>query len=273
MAARPWRGQRNGLSLITSKLPFADRLPARFREEGGRKAAGAMLALLIECVVLLAVLSLARLNPEEPKRVVALSTFSVSDNPQPAETPTEPSAKPAQQAPRPAPEPPQPAETPPAPPHPVTPPPAQAMIPLTRDQMASADIARLPAKPDAPAKQPETIGPANIGGPKDTPRTSGSGPRGEPLYAASWYREPYDDELRGYLSTAQGPGWGKIACRTVADFRVDSCVIVDEYPKGSGIARAALAASWQFLVRPPRVGGRVMVGEWVGILIDYDLRR
>lgn len=256
--------------MITSKLPFADRLPARFREEGGRKAAGAMLALLIECVVLLAVLSLARLNPEEPKRVVALSTFSVSDNPQPAETPTEPSAKPAQQAPRPAPK---PAETPPAPPRPVTPPPAQAMIPLTRDQMASADIARLPAKPDAPAKQPETIGPANIGGPKDTPRTSGSGPRGEPLYAASWYREPYDDELRGYLSTAQGPGWGKIACRTVADFRVDSCVIVDEYPKGSGIARAALAASWQFLVRPPRVGGRVMVGEWVGILIDYDLRR
>jgi periplasmic protein TonB len=100
----------------------------------------------------------------------------------------------------------------------------------------------------------------------------GSAPNGERLYAAAWYREPYDNELRGYLSTAQGPGWAMIACRTVPDFRVDDCVGLDEYPNGSRLARAVLAAAWQFRVRPPQVGGRMLVGEWVRIRIDYSNR-
>ncbi|HMN55067.1 MAG TPA: hypothetical protein PKC32_12870 [Sphingopyxis sp.] len=100
----------------------------------------------------------------------------------------------------------------------------------------------------------------------------GTAPNGEPLYAASWYREPSDDELRGYLSTASGPGWGLIACRTAPDYRVEDCVGLDEYPNGSHINRAVLAAAWQFKVRPPRVGGRVLVGSWVRIRIDYGRR-
>ena len=100
----------------------------------------------------------------------------------------------------------------------------------------------------------------------------GSGPNGERLYAAAWYREPYDSELKGYLSTAQ-PGWATIACRTVADFRVDDCVAVAEWPRGSQLARAVLAAAWQFKVRPPRIGGRSQVGEWVRIRIDYGIKR
>lgn len=105
---------------------------------------------------------------------------------------------------------------------------------------------------------------------QDTPRVSGSGPNGEPLYAASWYREPYDDELSGYLSTASGPGWGLIACRTAPDYRVEDCVEIDEYPAGSNIARSVLAAAWQFRVRPPRIGGQAKIGEWVRIRIDYE---
>jgi protein TonB len=101
----------------------------------------------------------------------------------------------------------------------------------------------------------------------------GTAPNGEPLYAAAWYREPYDSELRGYLSTASGPGWGLIACRTVPDYRVEGCVALDEHPSGSNIARAVLAAAWQFRVRPPRLGGRLQVGEWVRIRIDYDIVR
>ena len=64
-----------------------------------------------------------------------------------------------------------------------------------------------------------------------------------------------------------------IACRTVPEFRVEDCVLVDEYPEGSNIARATLDAAWQFRVRPPRLGGQSKYGEWVRIKIDYEIRR
>jgi protein TonB len=101
----------------------------------------------------------------------------------------------------------------------------------------------------------------------------GTAPNGEPLYAAAWYREPRDDQLRAYLSTATGPGWGLIACRTAPDYRVEDCVPLEEYPHGSQINRAILAAAWEFKVRPPRLGGRALVGSWVRIRIDYDIKR
>ncbi len=261
--------------LLTPKHSFADCLPARFRGEFGRRAAGILLAVLIEGLFVLVVLSLGRLSPNHQKPVIALSTFTVEPAAKPAEAQHQPSPHPAAE-PAPA-----PAKAPakaqarheaaqPAPAAPARP----AMIVLTHEQMAAANIARMPAQPNpSTAEKGQEMGPPDLGRSKDTPRTGGSGPHGEPLYAAAWYREPYDDELRGYLSTAQGPGWGKIACRTVPDFRVDDCVIVDEYPHGSNIARAVLAASWQFRVRPPRIGGKAMIGEWVGIRIDYDIRR
>jgi protein TonB len=59
----------------------------------------------------------------------------------------------------------------------------------------------------------------------------------------------------------------------VAEFRVEDCVALGESPQGSNIARAVLAASWQFRVRPPRVGGESLVGTWVRIRIDYNLRQ
>lgn len=141
-------------------------------------------------------------------------------------------------------------------------------IPLPRDQMAAADISRLPTPPTALAARGAKMGPPDTRSATDSPRVEGAGPNGEPLYAASWYREPYDNELSGYLSTASGPGWGLIACRTVTDFRVDDCIGLDEYPSGSNITRAVLAAAWQFRVRPPRIGGRSQVGEWVRIRIE-----
>lgn len=252
---------------------FTEHLRARFHREWGREAFGIALAILLEGLLLLALLSLGWRTPITEKPVVALSTFAVNAE-QEEDTSNTQDASPSSR------EKPQQPEPPERPSHDRAPPasqhapgipaaPAQALIPLTHDQMAAADISRLPAKPDTQTND-AAIGPADIGRPKDTPLMGARGPRGEKLYAAAWYREPYDDELRGYLSTAQGPGWGLIACKTVADFRVDDCAIIDEYPKGSNIARSVLAASWQFRVRPPRLGGRAMIGEWVGIRIDYN---
>jgi protein TonB len=76
--------------------------------------------------------------------------------------------------------------------------------------------------------------------------------------------------LRGYLSTATSPGWGLIACRTAPDYRVEDCVGLDEYPQGSRITRAVLAAAWEFRVRPARLGGQPQIGSWVRIRIDYN---
>ena len=121
----------------------------------------------------------------------------------------------------------------------------------------------------------KVYGPPDSGGSRasrDSERV-GTAPNGEPLYAAAWYREPEPRMLRAYLSTARGPGWGLIACRTAPDYRVEDCVPLDEYPEGSQINRAVLAAAWEFRVRPARIGGRSQVGSWVRIRIDYSIGR
>jgi protein TonB len=99
----------------------------------------------------------------------------------------------------------------------------------------------------------------------------GTAPNGEPLYAASWYERPRREALAAYLSTSRGPGWGLIACRTAPGYRVEDCVGLGEYPEGSQIMRSVLAAAWEFRVRPPRLGGRSMVGSWVRIRIEYGM--
>src|SRR3546814_11997338 len=74
----------------------------------------------------------------------------------------------------------------------------------------------------------------------------GTAPNGEPLYAATWYREPSDGELRGYLSSASGHGWGLIACRTAPDYSVEECVGLDASPTGWRNNRGGLDEGWQY---------------------------
>jgi protein TonB len=138
---------------------------------------------------------------------------------------------------------------------------------LTRRDYAQTDI----ANKQGSAKAPD---PGN--GSNDAPDSAlaqGHGPHGEPLYAAEWYREPTDAQLSPYIpERARGrSGWGVIACRTVANYRVEDCQELDDSPRGSGYAGAVRQAAWQFRVRPPRVGGKPLIGTWVRILIRYSV--
>ena len=195
--------------------------------------------------------------------IVRVATEISADAPKPS------SAERQQREDQPQPTPEKPQQSQPLPPPPIEPKAAPTMPP-------PAERPPSPASPPITVRPPsgKVYGPPNTGGSpayRDTPRV-GTAPNGQPMYAAAWYREPSDSELRGYLSTASGPGWGLITSRTAPDYRVEDCVGLEEYPTGSQINRAVLAAAWQFKVRPPRVGGRVLVGAWVRIRIDYGTK-
>ncbi|WP_223262591.1 hypothetical protein [Sphingobium sp. SCG-1] len=153
-----------------------------------------------------------------------------------------------------------PSETPPTPDFPF--------ITLTKDQLAAADIGKLPTR----TSENSGSGAGNIGTGKDRGAVSGpgEGPGGEQLYDADWYRRPTHAELSTYMpSNAPRTGWGLVACKTVDDYHVENCQQLGESPMGSGFARAVRQAAWQFLVKPPRIGGKPLIGSWVRIRIDY----
>ena len=157
---------------------------------------------------------------------------------------------------------PTPAPPPPAP----VPPPVPAPFPalqLSHDDFAAGDIghiARAPAKgaddAEGGADSVATYGP-------------GAGPGGQRLYKAEWYREPPPSALALYLPGGPQPGWALIACRTAPGMKVENCRELDESPRGSGLARALRQAAWQFQVRPPRLGGKPLIGAWVSIRFDF----
>ena len=238
---------------------------------GRRRAAGLALALLIEGALFLAILTLGQTGAGNRPAGESLTTVDFAPDQEP-DTP-EPESKPEKAArptalPRavPSPRPDQPAVRA----MPIPMPPPAAVIPMSKSEVAAADISRIRAVVRDDMAGP--VGPPNSAASGDS-QWVGSRASGEPVYAARWYREPTESELRGYLSTASGPGWALITCRTVPNFRVEDCELEDEYPAGAQIGRAVMAAAWQFKVRPPQVGGRVLVGEWVRIRITYEMRR
>jgi protein TonB len=141
------------------------------------------------------------------------------------------------------------------------------VIPMSRQDMAAADVGRMPSRAASPGSGQDSNAPGGQDGDSDA---LGRGPNGEKLYNADWYRRPTRAELSTYIPrSAPRTGWGMIACQTVADFRVDDCQEIAESPAGSGLAGAVRQAAWQFRVRPPRIGGRPLVGAWVRIRIEY----
>lgn len=252
------------------------------RSGAGRRGLAIALALLIEglLIALLLTFGVVRRPEPEDKEVVTVTRLTPveaeEETPDPGEQP-QPADRPRDQPlPRPTPQEPRALRPSPAPlasptqPAPTTTPPPILPMPFS---LPPSTAAPRPAPRPAPSTA-RVYGPADVGGSpalRDT-EVVGRAPDGSPLYAAAWYREPRPGELRDYLSTARGPGYGLIACRTAPNWRVVDCVALDE-TAGSQINRATLAAAWEFQVRPPRRGGQYLVGAWVRIRIDYRVTR
>jgi len=142
------------------------------------------------------------------------------------------------------------------------------MIMISHDDFAAADISKMPRHAAAAA------GDNGVGSSAGGEDATGTGPGGEKLYNAEWYVEPSSAELRPYLPNGSiGKSWGEIACKTISHFHVEDCQELGESPPGSGLSRALRQAAWQFLVRPPRVGGRSLMGVWVRIRWDFYERK
>lgn len=247
----------------------------KLRERGG----GLIFALGLNALLVLALLTLApALDPEkvDPRNPV---TFEMAASPEPEaeKSPERTEKKKKEEAAAPEkkkvekPEEPRkpvekPVETPVE--KPIVTLPVQPNMPflqLDSAQMAAADIGKMPKKDDSQSAGTSGQGNSRVAaGP-------GEGPGGVQLFEAEWYRRPTPAELGGYMPpNAPAGGWGLVACKTVENFRVENCQALGESPQGSGFARAVRLAAWQFLVRPPRVNGKVMVGSWVRIRIDYS---
>jgi protein TonB len=257
--------------VFQSRLVPATPFLARLRPLAGRRLLGLALTIVIEAVLLLVLLTLGweqrrEVEVQRPTIITFIAPEVAEDAAEERhESERRSEARPEPRRPEPEqPRGPQPAE----PPAESVAPPAPAIVPM-RWSLAPPNPLRSPDRPAAPARP--LYGPPDVrsAAMRDTERV-GTAPNGEPLYAAEWYRQPDHAMMRAYLSSARGPGWGLIACRTAPDFRVEDCVALDEYPRASQITRSALAAAWEFRVRPPRRGGQPLVGSWVRIRISYD---
>ena len=232
-----------------------------------RRALSFLLALAIEVALLLALLTLDWREKKAPEFAGdRLTTFDVS-----AETEQDRSRSLQEQSEVVAqPKPPRPAPPIPKPIVEIPPRPLQ-MIEITPEEFKAADISKLGTAGGGRQQGPAMAEGRSAG---DSARV-GTAPNGEPLYAAEWYREPTNTELSAYMPKRmpEGGGWGMIACKTAPRFRVEDCVELGQGPAGSHLAGAVRQAAWQFMVRPPRVGGKPMIGEWVRIRIDYTMER
>lgn len=220
-----------------------------------RRATSAALALGVVALLLLLLWKLGAPILLPPTEGRSLSTFDVTPE---AKTPRPERAARRRAAAKPRAATAQ-APPPPLPPAPLPPKAAPTMLSLS---LADSDIGKMARAPGA-----ET---ADTGEDSATPYGPGAGPGGARLYDARWYKEPPANALALYLPGGAPAGaWATVACRTVANFHVDDCRQLDDSPPGLGLSRAVRQAAWQFLVRPPRLGGKPLVGAWVRIRFDF----
>jgi len=238
------------------------RLITYFREWSlRRRIAGVAAAIIINALLLLMLLTLAPNVAGLKTDNGGMVTFNV-EPPAPPSTEKKAVQRPtvhaeARTAPPPVP-----------PPPPISPPTDLGLIQMSHDELSQVDSA-MKAPPLQRSSQDSGQETRRASG-SDTP-TAGKGAHGETLYYAQWYREPTQAELRTYAPKMEPPegAYGEIACRTVARYHVEDCYELSEAPAGYGLSRSVVNAAWQFLVLPPRLGGKMMVGEWVRIRITW----
>jgi protein TonB len=161
-----------------------------------------------------------------------------------------------------------PAKATPIPP-PIVPPIAMPdILILSSKDFAASDISKMPRASD------KGVGDNGVGQAAAMARGNGEAPGGAQLYNAEWVFEPTDAEMAYYMPRNLPAGaWGEIMCRTIPGNKVTDCREMDSNPPGTRLAGALRQASWQFRVRPPRIGGKLMVGEWVRIHFDIRARK
>jgi hypothetical protein len=236
------------------------------RDDIRRRAAAIIIALAIEALLIIAILSLGMRSLSQPKPGPTLSAFNISAatktsaaaQSKPVAENTDKVAVPTQPIPPPLLPSTNKLKLPP-------PPPPGDYIKVSKSDFDAMDISKLPGNGSSGANAGAGKGGRGMMGP-------GEGPGGEQLYPVAWYREPTDAELGPYLKEAKRipPGaWAEIACRMIEHYHVENCRPLGESPRGSGLARALRLASWQFLVKPPREGNKVLLGTWVRIRFDF----
>lgn len=220
-----------------------------------RRAFAFGLAVLLEILFIAALLLLGGYRPDSIPRTTAAALIDVAPEAKPkaaiavaqAERGTPPTPRKARVE----------ATTPPV----AMPPTAPGYVVLSPADYAASDIGKLPDRRGGSAAGEQSA----------ERQGNGEAPGGGNLYNAEWVREPTDAELALYLPKRRGTGWAMVACRTAPRNRVEDCRHLGESP-GSGLASTLRQASWQFLVRPPRLDGKPIVGAWVRIRFDFTVR-
>ena len=237
------------------------------REDLRRRGTGLFIALFLEALVIIAILSLSMRSgsPEAGKR--GLSTFALEAEAESASADESETETPVTKEQQPNVNPPMPKPLLP-PVNPVrAPPPSPEFIKVSKSEFDAMDLSKLPASGSTGAGDSKGSGQGNKGmmGP-------GLGPGGAQLYPVAWLREPYDAELAPYLAAVKsrpGRASADIACRMIENNRVENCQIIGENPRGTGLAKALRLAAWQFLVKPPRINNKPQLGVWVRIHFDF----
>ena len=214
-----------------------------------RRLVASLLVILIEALVIVAliVLGAPQVTPRKLQRELVALTLAA---PKAAQEAAKPSKSPSPQ-PRRAPAPPKKAHDP----LPIQPRSTPNMVVVSKDDFAASDIGKLKAT-NGTGSGKAAYGP-------------GEGPGGKTLYPAEWYVEPPHSVLAPYLKGNVPEGsWAMIACHTIEHNHVDNCFGLGE--STPGLSSALRQAAWQFLVRPPRVDGRPLVGAWVRIRFDFN---
>jgi protein TonB len=236
-----------------------------------RRGFGLVIALLLEALIILAILSLSMRSGGPAAGTRGLNSFSLEAEADSASSADKNETK------TPVIEEQKSNVTPPIPKPllpPVNrvkaPPPSPDYIKVSKSDFDTMDLSKFPASGGSGSGEGKGHGQGAKGmmGP-------GLGPGGAQLYPVAWLREPYDSELAPYLAAVNRvpPGASAdIACRMAEHNRVENCQILGENPRGTGLAKALRLAAWQFLVKPPRIDNKPQLGVWVRIHFDFGVK-